>query len=94
MDFSSIFIHSILDLFGIGLTTIGLTDSGSRTIGLTILSNRDDTFELTVWADNNRADRDGISNLRADVISVSPLKGEVTPHSWFCAKMRFALQSL
>ena len=68
--------HSILDLFGIGLTTIGLTDSGSRTIGLTILSIGMTPSNLPFErADNNRADRDGISNLRADVISVSPLIG-------------------
>ncbi len=55
--------HSILDLFGIGLTTIGLTDSGSRMIGLTIgmtpPANSILPFERD---DDNRAD--GERNLK------------------------------
>ncbi len=68
--------HSILDLFGIGLTTIGLTDSESRIIGLTILSIGMTRSNLPFERDdNNRADGDGISNDRADITSVSPLIG-------------------
>ena len=68
--------HSILDLFGKGLTTIGLTDSESRIIGLTILSIGMTRSNLPFERDdNNRADGDGIANDRADITSVSPLTG-------------------
>ncbi len=56
-----IFTHSILDIFGIGLTTIGLTDSGSRMIGLTKgMTPPADSILPFERDDDNRADGDGI----------------------------------